>query len=210
MRSTLASLLVGIVSLQCVAADNDPVRAPYVEVGDCWSYRAERLYNHGWISGYEICVTHVDRAKDVIFATAKVRDDGREIDVSYTLQWGCRFEIGGTLCDPPTNSFDFPLHVGDRKSVDFISRTTAVGSHQGNRQAVVEVVGWEDVTVPAGTFHALKIVSVGYNYRYDGVGRIAWTMWYVPEINRHVKFMSVTTPSQGSWSEELTGYRLNK
>ena len=52
-----------------------------------------------------------------------------------------------------------------------------------------KVIGWEDVQVPAGNFHALK---VEVNSRYYGKGGMAddatLIFWYSPQINRFVKF----------------------
>ena len=51
------------------------------------------------------------------------------------------------------------------------------------------VLGWEDVTVAAGTFHALKVVV---SSRYYGAGGFnddsTLTFWYAAEVNRFVKF----------------------
>jgi hypothetical protein len=47
---------------------------------------------------------------------------------------------------------------------------------------------WEQVAVPAGTFHALRV-----DVTIRGIGRLGWnnttyiTYWYSPECNRFVK-----------------------
>ena len=55
----------------------------------------------------------------------------------------------------------FPLKVGETWQEDFVDPR-----HQGTQTSAhitrtCKVVGWEDVVVPAGTFHALKIESNG-------------------------------------------------
>jgi hypothetical protein len=53
----------------------------------------------------------------------------------------------------------------------------------------VDVIGWEDVTVPAGKFRALKIVSDGRFERTSDAmrGTSRNVIWYVPEVRRWVK-----------------------
>jgi len=59
----------------------------------------------------------------------------------------------------------------------------------------VKVEGWETITVPAGTFEALKIVQKSQYY--------SLTNWYVPEISDNVKF-KYKSRSRGERSGELT------
>ena len=84
MSRGLALALLLAASLFALAADDQPVQAPYIEVGDCWSYRGENIQNRGPIENYEMCVTFIDAQKDVIAAVATVKSDGREIDVTYS------------------------------------------------------------------------------------------------------------------------------
>jgi hypothetical protein len=60
-----------------------------------------------------------------------------------------------------------------------------------------KVIGWEQVTVPAGTFWALKIEQTGWSndlspsaivatYQRAGV-RVDLTLWYSPEVKYIVK-----------------------
>ena len=197
-----------------VAADGDPVKAPYVEVGDCWGYRAENLfYGRTEIRNYELCITHVDKTTDVILAVATVRDDGREIDLSFNSDWGSSTSITGQITTPSARVLKFPLRVGAKYSDAYQFRNAPLGGIAGDAQFEYEVIGWEEVTVPAGKFRALKIVGRGLITRYDVTvnpyGRTTRTVWYAPEVNRHIR--QTYQDLRGiSWSEELTGYRLNK
>jgi hypothetical protein len=67
-----------------------------------------------------------------------------------------------------------------------------------------KVAGEEDVTVPAGRFRATKVVLVGsrdLQPMTPGTGRFELTVWYAPELKRHVKltFDSFVRP-RGSWN----------
>ena len=76
------------------------------------------------------------------------------------LDWSLRRLIDGqqTVTGRP---FSFPLTVGKTWTADFIDPTThgrQISAHHRNRY---RVTGMEDVTTPAGTFHAYKIVVEG-------------------------------------------------
>src|SRR5689334_13152424 len=97
-----SALLLSFVSANLAKADDDPplIRRPYIEVGDCWSYRASRLFHHGWISEYRECVTYVDRDKNLVLALATVKDDQREIETSYSLEWAENAPLDGRYYEP--------------------------------------------------------------------------------------------------------------
>src|SRR6476660_10486784 len=83
----LVLLAIGAMPIGSYGADDQPVKAPYIEPGDCWSYHAEGFFFRGWINDYELCVTSVDQKKNLILAVATVKDDGREIDTAFALDW---------------------------------------------------------------------------------------------------------------------------
>jgi hypothetical protein len=208
-RSALVLLL--LVSAAGLAADDAPVGAPQVAVGDCWSYRARNIENRGPIGDYEECITFVDRNKKVILAVVTVKADGREIETSYTTEWSGRTGISGVIATPIGDQPDrFPLKVGDSYTETFEFRRALLGAVAGRNSTRYKVVGWEEVSVPAGKFRALKIEGNGTTERSD-IGRSVPTKtdyWYVPEVNRHVKFR-FQSPAL-DYGAELTGYRPKK
>jgi hypothetical protein len=193
-----------------IAADEQPVRAPHIEPGDCWTYRAEGLTNREEIRSYEECVTFVDRTKDVILATARINDGEREIETSYTSDWGGIVSIDGLIVPGALRFFKFPMRPGDSYSVDFEFRLAVLGEFAGRAKYEIKVVGWEDVTVPAGTFRALRLEARGTIRRYDlgSFGNLRNDFWYSPQVHRWVKseFSSAARANR----RELVKYRLNQ
>jgi len=157
-RASCAVQCAAIVSAAAAGDDPASVKPPYVEVGDCWSYRASRLFHHGWIREYRECVTHIDRSKNLVLALATVKEDGREIETSYSLEWAESTPIDGRYNEPPASFLRFPLNVGDKYKVAFGAvNTQGFGSNVRQVTYDMEVIGWEEVAVPAGKFRALRI-----------------------------------------------------
>jgi hypothetical protein len=58
--------------------------------------------------------------------------------------------------------------------------------------AKATVLGWEQVTVPAGTFRALRVRVTGQRSAPIGgrtafAGRFEMSVWYAPDVNRTVR-----------------------
>ena len=94
------------------------------------------------------------------------------------------------------------------KSIPLLNRNLKNALVSGEAQGTV--TGWETVTVPAGTFRALKVIQKGVWRRLDNgsshVQEIAF--WYVPEVKRWVKLEA--TGGLTRLIEELVSYDLAK
>lgn len=192
------------------AIERNPVRRPYVEVGDCWTYRKtdpankkKRVYD------YTSCVTYVDKSKDVIFAVDSTGGVGT--DHTYTIDWNPVVDQHTVRSE--THFLKFPVHVGDTYSFEVDYRNTNHPLENRKRKWDMKVVGWEDVAVPAGMFRAVRIEGIGIGGRASGTGNFSptrhqVTIWYVPEVNREVKRIH----NNGALTvvHELTQYRLNR
>lgn len=210
MLRLLAFVALMICSIAALCADDQPVRTPYVEVGDCWSYRAEGMAYRASTHEYEHCITLIDRAKGTILGVATLKDDGREFDTVHSVEWAIFASHSGLISSEGVRLYKFPLKVGDSYSIAFEFRDARFGPNSGRASYDIKVTGWEDVTVPAGTFHTLKIEGRGMVRRYDKQIEFphSLTWWYSPKVNRHVK-SRYQNPGRIT-AEELTGYRLNQ
>ena len=83
-----------------------------------------------------------------------------------------------------------------------------------------KVVGWESVTVPAGTFRALRAEIEGHRGKDPDpywwpkqAARFQHTVWYAPEVKRYVKAhhlaWSMTASQFADEAVELLEYRPN-
>jgi hypothetical protein len=82
----------------------------------------------------------------------------------------------------------FPLNVGKTWTFSYEFQSKASTVVEVKQTATVK--GWETVTVPAGTFRALRVEHAGWYSAREGsamwTGRITETFWYAPAARRIV------------------------
>lgn len=178
-----------IVAFAAIGADETaPVPKPAVKTGDSWRYR---------ISTYQtnvpIVFTLESRVSFVgpdIIVTVETGSDGRESDSQFDSEWAIS-SLGylGQVFDPPIRFFKFPLQVGAEYPYAFGLAAQKGSPARTRQEGIAKVVGWEDVSVPAGKFRALKFEANGSFQRLD-INARGWQrflLWYVPEVKRFVK-----------------------
>ncbi|MGO9449660.1 MAG: hypothetical protein ACLQDV_01255 [Candidatus Binataceae bacterium] len=154
---------------------------------------------------------------DKDYKVASVNSDG----VSFT-QWGAEMQSDSQWNpivtrsftedeSPPQNYekplllFPFPLTPGKTWTAE--SKWKIPDIQQAGRSDVDGKVGdWEQVTVPAGTYRALKVdVTIRLIGRLGFNNTTTITYWYVPEVNRYVKF-HYQDESQGIVDAAMVSY----
>ena len=94
----------------------------------------------------------------------------------------------------PGPIIEFPLKVGKKWKYTYQRKGSTRGPGRDNIQAQHKVVAYESVTVPAGTFQALKI-SVKLEAAAGGTGSRMITIpekmyfWYAPEVKQLIKII---------------------
>jgi hypothetical protein len=178
-----ASNAITEANIQSVAPQGLPaqVPAPLLRPGTQWQFTMR--------SGITGLVT--DRAT---FRVASAAPDGYAIDEDW--QKGPaqgRYDANlnpvrtkNTAYEPPYPRYEFPLSIGKNWSAT-VMRDAVPAQLQGRVREEVKgnVAGWERVTVPAGTFTALRI-DLGGNWtnvdNADNFGTFTEKVWYVPEV----------------------------
>jgi len=97
--------------------------------------------------------------------------------------------------EPCIRVFDWPLRVGKKWKDDYICRRSSKGFRASHSKISVKILTYEEVTVPAGTFRALRI-QAGEE-----------TFWYAPSIGWAVK-EEIETNGKIVWLLELVSYRI--
>jgi len=188
------------------AQSESAARRPWVEPGDCWTYRAFNVFGEG-TEVHALCINFINEG--TILATSTRKSDGKEIDSTWTRDWHAVSSYTGFIYRLRAGFFQFPLNIGQTFSTKFDVLRPRSDVVLSRVEISSEVSGWEEIEVPAGKFRALKIVSRLVSRRTDGKGESVRTVtfWYQPEVRRWVKFVSEGTNLQ-TIAEELIDFKL--
>jgi len=215
--SVLFLVLAAFISPVCLLyAAEKTVPAPRVEIGDKWVYTVKE--------GNDLKAAQKTRgekrtyiaeritAKEIVFEVMWGQNSFGK--ATYDRQWNVISSPDSNphnlwTYEPHSASFSFPLFEGKKWTAKYDVKTDV---WEASYTADATVVGWEKVTVAAGTFDAIKIVTrvkwkgdrtdktvedtqlrtadVGGISKstlkyYEGEGEL--TLWYVPEVNTYVK-----------------------
>ncbi len=154
------NVLLGIAGLVTIAAD-DPVQAPAFAAGDTWIF--DQTVERG-TQGFDqrrldLKIERSD-ADTILVGLKRDGAPGNYEDHLVGSDWSIRRVLNGQ--DAPTaRPFAFPLTVGQTWTVDFTDPTVRGSQTSLHVHRTYKAVGWQDVTVAAGTFHAIKVESSG-------------------------------------------------
>ena len=167
------------------------VVGPSVRVGDTWMYNTL----NGWTGGLEYI--SVNTVKEVTPKGIAIESASLDRSSVSTVSRTTGFNVTRIASPSSTKRFDpfypnfsFPLQVGKSWRGDV---TLSDSSKSGETQArfTGTAVRWESVTVPAGTFIALRVELRGTYVGDVGgsivTGTIEDTLWYSPEIRNAVR-----------------------
>lgn len=209
-----ASLLA--CGLAARAADEAAVERPQLKAGERWTYRysrtGPRVRNPG-TRVYELVITFV--GPKAIESVQTMRS-GKEIDTTWTPEWNLVNDLRSGSFLPDSGTFRFPLRQGARYSSSYEVLRPKAEKTDARQTLEVNVVGWEEVTVPAGTFRALRLEATGTSRRLDREtrrpGSLHYVYWYVPEVKRWAKMTLQGSDSRGvpgaEETEELLSYKV--
>jgi len=184
------------------AATGSAGAAPRYRAGDSWVYKVtDRDYT---VVRERKSVLRVESVTD---KEVRVRTGSKNYFL-YNLEGDLLVNVPGDgvtrRFDPPIKVYAYPLEPG--KSWQARYRTTRDDGKVFDNDRSTTVAGWEDVTVPAGTFKALKVSALTYYRRTDGggAGKIIVNYWYAPEVKRAVKVEDVNIANSGVVQQDLT------
>lgn len=217
--ATLVLLWASAVSVGAASAADQPsaVAAPVFKAGDSWVFDQTTEVGQAGFSTERLDVD-VERV-DGDTVLVGIKNDGAPtdyVDHIMGVDWSRRLVVAGQ--EVVTNRpFAFPMSVGDSWTADWIDptrRDQLVSMHAHQNCAAAD---WEDLSVTAGTFHALKIVCKGVDERTievpaqavsgsaagaagvtsishaqrGGQGKITYVtyseLYYVPKLKNYVK-----------------------
>jgi hypothetical protein len=171
---------------------------PVWKVGDEWAYRYEGAAASGTYVWSIVRAEVMDGFDCYVIKTGEREIFFRKHDLATVREL-----VGGVVVRrdvPPRLHYQWPLVVGSKWQQDLTFENWR-DKQTSSLSLSWEVVGAEDVTVPAGTFKTLKIVS-----RNERTSRPYYEIWYAPDVKQFVKIHEWR--EAGEQTRELIAYKL--
>ena len=212
-REIVVAVSLVIASGAWGADEAAPVQKPDVKVGDQWTYRITSYRtNVPQVSTANVQVTFVGPDSIV---TVTTDGKGPDRDSQYTSEWNALSLSSGQVFEKPQRFYRFPLRAGDSYPFTFEAVAMRGSTDRWRSEGETKVLGWEDITVPAGKFRALKL-DISNTFRGLSSSFFGWArreVWYVPEIKRWVKGTYAEGDHGKSWPNvkaetELLEYKV--
>ena len=218
----------------CGAALAQDAPRPATTAGDSWTYRnTKELGPTGWTQTRDdITVTRVT-STSIYYTTHEAGSSQPLRDVIAGADWSRVRNVNGkeTVVNQP---LAFPLVAGKTWTIEYREEHPNKAHHFEEWKSTYTVVGIEKVTVPAGTFDAIKVEAEGHwraemepsSTVIQGAqtsanatsmqtearkvtaepieGRTYKALWYVPEQRRWVKSVEEYYSGNGVRNERYT------
>lgn len=209
MRAILLFLLLSGLWRPAWAQESvERIFGPSVKVGDTWIFNKLDGWNGVLEDVSVVRVTRVDY--NGIHMEATGPDGSNPARIQRTTGFNLvRIEAPGftktTL--PFYPNFSFPLWVGKTWKGKVAFESSDQPGKQVQAELAARVAGFESVTVPAGTFFALRIEMSGpyraRNMDTSWTGVIEDTLWYAPEVRNAVRYEYKDTSGASPYNHEI-------
>ena len=162
IRVSTVILLLGLTASSVAASAQDStVRAPAFSNGDSWVF--EQTIQKGPAGFQQMRLDMRIERLDGATMIVSVKPDGAPTAPTEQVvgqDWSKRHLEDGEQTTT-TRPLSFPLRTGKSWSIDYQDTARRGNQLSDHVRRTYTVMGWEDVTVPAGTFHALKVEAKG-------------------------------------------------
>jgi len=216
LRTSVGVAVLCLALTATTATAQDKVDKPTLQSGEHWTYRRIDLWKNEETERFrEDLLGGVGDSSTVLWTILSSQDERRRNSITY------EFIDAATLAfyDPKAEGrhvpLQFPLYPGKTWSFRYTYHPQPLFDITIKQTAVVE--GWENVTVPVGTFRALKVTHRGEYHAtwgtfYTWSGEIHETYWYAPDAKRVVRMEYRDTQYGGStWDflrDELVDFKV--
>jgi hypothetical protein len=184
----------GVLITGCATSSAPPIATPAtvspprVQKGDRWSYEDINQYNRLPVGRHSVQVTQDQGAIVLERRTGEAQLSREEYTRAWDVLWEPTYDTLQRF-EQPVALIPAQLVPGSRFSSSGYYRTDLV-SQRLFWSEVGRVIGWQRITVPAGTFDAALIerrISFNHSDYARGSSRRVDRIWYAPSVNRWVQ-----------------------
>jgi hypothetical protein len=231
MRKFCVALIGALLVSPAFAQTAD---GPKLKPQDTWTFRNTHELGGKWSQTIDDTTVVRVSASGMLISIKQDGSTAPPVEQLVGVDWSRSRSVNGEekVVNRPLN---FPLSAGKTWDVDYSEDNPNRAHSKEQYHTHFSVVGWEDVTVPAGTFRALKIeadgqwtavlapsvtsAAVSHVDQQGAVtavqankvlaktvtGRLYKAFWYVPEAKRFVKSVEEYYGANGVRNERFTG-----
>ena len=171
---------------------------PVLVLGSMFAYKDTNLSTRKICKMTMVVKEKREFEKKLAYWIDVTRDGKNYFDVyDMDLNWIGSSEGGKEVesAEPCIRVFKWPLRVGKKWDSSYTLWNYSQGIHNSTSKVAVNIRTYEEVTVPRGTFKALRIQAGGE------------TVWYSPSIGWVVKEQNGSY-GKGGWILELVQYNI--
>jgi hypothetical protein len=220
------SVVAAILFFTAMPARAQTIDKPTIAARDTWTYQSTFEKGPAWRQAHEEVTIVRFGSSDMLVSIKEIGSPAPAREQLVGLDWSRVKSVNGkqTVVNQP---LDFPIFLGKKWRIEFKENHPNREHAREETKENYVAAGWETVTVPAGTFKALKIESEGEwtaelapavatasGTRTDSqgstaviqtnktvpktiAGRLYKAFWYVPEVKRFVKNVEETYDPSG-------------
>lgn len=157
----VAVLVVAVSAPAAAAPDPAQVQPPVFKAGDDWIYDITVESGQTGFSQTrsDFRIERVD-GDTILVGVKQAGAPTSYEDYLVGADWSRRILVDGAE-KVTSRPLKFPMAVGETWTVDYTDPVRRGNELSGHVRRTYTVAGWTDVTTPAGTFHALKVVARG-------------------------------------------------
>lgn len=223
IRTLLSSLVVISLLLSASAGEaqsaGPTAQLPTYQTGEEWIYSVTA---NGYPMGqrrYRVEGEATFRGQPALRVTSRIVEGSPERARTFTqdsdlfltpeLVWlgRQREKSSAEYTEPPVPMFHWPMEVGQKWS-DTISFYLEDADFP-QTQTRFQVLGYESVDVPAGTFEAYHLKFRGYHPEFPGNATVI-DYWYAPAVKSIVKYQGILWFENVDFHLELVRYKLKE
>ncbi len=200
LKQKIALFMLIAAALPCLA---QTAERPAWDIKDRWEYKLTQKNDGNKVSEYSHEIKKIEDGKIIITRQNKNAEGvfaGRGEEIYSSDMNFMSASANQAVRTPDSRMLQWPLEVGKKYAAESEWTNTST-SQKGFNEYKATVESYEDVTVPAGTFKAYKVVLKGFwnrrDTQFNGSGRSTQTLWYAPDAKRWVKWVSEDRSSNG-------------
>jgi len=197
-------LIFLVMFVPAILYGQDKVDAPVWNIGDKWVLGGDLVITVASADQKSVSLNYIIAGRDSIIVYEKP-----SLSRAYYMARDKRINYEGRN----KRLFNFPMEIGKSWEDKYVEKSTTPGAQETIYIETFTPLGWEEITVAAGKFKAVKLEykqeKVGQTGSQPKEGKVFY--WYSPDVKYMLKCQYEKSDYWDETSDwELTAFQLKK